>query len=142
MTLPWEAASIPAPTAPPAIPAESMTPDPPAPPLTAVATDRVTGNKVDISPALREAIQQSVDAMVAQHPLAGAVTRSVASRDFSDRSLMRGSALDASVAIVASVSTIISPDSRFTAVAWLVAAVLASKTLISAALNRVIPETA
>lgn len=137
MTLPWETVTTAAPVS---MPAEAMTPDVDSLPVT--ATNRVTGERVnfDISPMLREAIQSTIDAAVAQNPVMVAAGRAVAGRERPDRTLMQSSILDVLVAIVAALFTVVSPESPVTGVLWVVAAAMAGKTLIEAALSRVLPE--
>ena len=155
MTLPWETAPPPAPkpapvvapppkpTPPPALPAEAMQPDmppPPAPaPIPVVATNTATGQKLhlEISETLEATIQQRIDDAVAAHPVLGAATKAaITETTFGDRILMHGSAIDLVVAVVAALSTIVSPNNWFTAAAWVVAGVLAAKTLLHWAVNR------
>jgi hypothetical protein len=157
MTLPWETAPPPPapkpapvvappppkPTPPPALPAEAMQPDmppPPAPaPIPVVATNTATGQKLhlEISEPLEAAIQQRIDDAVAAHPVLGAATKAaITETTFGDRILMHGSAIDLTVAVVAALSTIVSPNNWFTAAAWVVAGVLAAKTLLHWAVNR------
>lgn len=141
MTLPWEAAASPS-VAGSRSPAEAMQPDVP---LTAVATNTATGLQVgiDIGPQLRAAVQKAVDDAVAAHPIIGASVQKVAvNHDRADRTLMQSSVFDLTVAVVAGLVTFVSPDSHASGVLWLAAAVLASRTLIQAAIHRVIPEAA
>ena len=140
MTLPWE---------PSVSSAEAMTPDTLAPaiapaPLPAVATNSVTGQRiaVDLAPQLQAALQAALDEMVAQHPVIAGLARRRASRGHSDRTVAQSSIIDLVVALVAGLVTIVSPESQAVGVLWLAAAVLASRTLIQAALVRFIPEGA
>ena len=128
--MPWDSPQPSGVPLPASMPAESMSPD-----IAVVATNATTGQRVDVSPALREAIQTSVNDLVATHPVVVKAARAVAGRDFSDRTMMGGSVIDITVATVAALSTIISPNSTFTTAAWAVAAVLAAKTLITAVVN-------
>ncbi len=143
MTLPWEQP----------LPAEAMTPDtvapataiaPPPPPIPAVATNPATGQRiaVNMAPQLQAALQAALDEMVAQHPVIAALSRRRASRGHSDRTVAQSSIIDLAVAIVAALVTIISPESQAVGVLWLATAVLASRTLIQAALVRFVPEGA
>jgi hypothetical protein len=135
MTLPWENTPVPAPS-----PAEVMVPDIAAPtPTTVVATNTSTGQKVpvDISKPLQDAINEALNNAVAQHPVLGAATRAaITETTFGDRILMHGSAIDLTVAVVAAMSTFVSPGGWFAAAAWVVAGVMAAKTLIHWAVSR------
>lgn len=140
MTLPWE---------PSVSSAEAMTPDTLAPtaaptPLPAVATNTATGQQVavDFAPQLQVAVNAAIEAAVAQHPAIAALYRRRASRGHSDRTIAESSVIDVVVAIVAALVTIVSPDSQAVGVLWLATAVLASRTLIQAALVRFVPEGA
>lgn len=140
MTLPWE---------PSVSAADAMTPDALAPatappPLPAVATNTVTGQRigVDFAPQLQAAINAAIDAAVAQHPAIAALSRRMASRGRSDRTVAESSVIDVVVAIVAALVTIVSPDSPAVGTLWLAVAVLASRTMIQAALIRFAPEGA
>jgi hypothetical protein len=133
----------PQPTPPPALPAEAMQPDMPPPPTPApmpvVATNTATGQRIhlEISEPLEAAIHQRIDAAVAAHPVLGAATKAaVTETTFGDRILMHSSAIDLVVAVVAALSTIVTPGGWFTAAAWVVAGVLAAKTLLHWAVNR------
>jgi len=57
-----------------------------------------------------------------------------------DRTLMQSSMFDITVAAVAALFTVINPDSPTTGVLWLAAAVLASRTMIQAAVHHLVPE--
>jgi hypothetical protein len=59
-----------------------------------------------------------------------------------DRTIMQSSVIDVTVAAVAALFTIIAPGSPTTEVLWLAAAVLASRTMIQAAIHRLVPEAA
>lgn len=129
MTLPWDATVDSGAHGEPWT-AEQMQPDSPIP---AVATNYETGQqvRVDIGPPLKAAIQQAINDAVGQHPVAEAVARKILQeRPLREVVLLHGAAIDITVAIVAALSTIVSPTSTFTAAAWVVAAVLAVKTLI------------
>lgn len=129
MTLPWEAV--------PPSPADALTPDIPGVPVTAVNT--ATGQRipVDIGSPLQEAIQQALNDAVAAHPVLGAATKAALTETtFGDRILMHGSAIDLTVAVVAATSTFVSPNGWFAAAAWVVAGVMAAKTLIHWAVSR------
>ena len=140
-TLPWES---------PVSTAEAMQPDTPIPavtptPLPAVATNRATGQQIalDFAPQLQVAIDSAISSAVAAHPvLCTAVRAAVRDRERSDRSIMQNSLIDVLVAVLAALFTIISPESQAVGVLWLAAAVLASRTLIQAALVRFAPEGA
>ena len=136
MTIPWES---PADTGANGVPwtAEQMQPDTYTP---AVATNTATGVQVaiDIGPQLRAAVQKAVDEAVAGHPLLGPVVRHHRERD--DLTLMQSSILDVTVATVAALVTFVSPESDASGMLWLAAAVLASRTLIQAAIQRLLPE--
>ena len=146
MTLPWDAPDAGANGVPWS--AEQMQPDSPIPaaapePITAVATNTVTGQQivVDLAPRLSTAIDTAITAAVAAHPvLSTAVKTVVRDRERADRSVMQNSVLDVVVAIVAALFTIVSPQSPVTGVLWIAAAVLASKTLIQLAGARLVPE--
>lgn len=151
MSMPWDAAPPPppAPTPPPPPPtvltAEQMQPDTPipavvAPPVPAIATNTVTGQRVavDIGGSLRVAIDQAIAEAVNAHPVLGsAVTTVVRDRERTDRTVMQSSLIDVTVAVVAALVTIVSPDSSASGVLWLTAAVLASRTMLTAAIDRV-----
>lgn len=152
MSMPWDAAPPPPPApAPPPPPlavltAEQMQPDTPTPavvppPVPAIATNTVTGQRVavDIGGPLRAAIDQAIAEAVTAHPVLGsAVTAVVRDRERADRTLMQSSLIDVVVAVLAALVTVVSPDSRAVGVLWLAAAVLASRTMIQAALNRMV----
>ena len=135
MTLPW---------------AESMQPDTPVPaaapePIPVVATNTLTGQQigVDIAGPLRAAIDQAIkDAVVANPILGRAVKAVVRNSERADLTLMQSSVFDITVAAVAALFTILSPDSPTTGVLWLAAAVLASRTMVQAAVHRLVPEAA
>ena len=135
MTLPWETSASGVPS-----PAEGMTHDIAVPtPTTVVATNTSTGQRVpvDIGAPLQSAIQQAITDAVSEHPVLGAAVRAaVTETTFGDRILMHGSAIDFTVSVVAALSTIVSPGGWFTAAAWVVAGVMAAKTLIHAAVTR------
>lgn len=138
MTIPWESPSV----AGSRSPAEAMQPDVP---LTAVATNTTTGLQVgiDIGPQLRAAVQKAVDDAVAAHPIIGATAHKVlGNHERADRTLMQSSLIDLTVALVAGLVTFVSPESDASGVLWLAAAVLASRTMIQAAIHRLIPEAA
>ena len=135
MTLPWETAGS-------RPPAETMQPDIP---VQAVATNTATGVQVgiDIGPQLRAAVQKAVDDAVAAHPIIGATAQKVlGNRERADRTLMQSSIIDITVAVGAALVTFVSPDSDLSGVLWLAAAVLASRTLLQAAIHKVLPEAA
>jgi hypothetical protein len=128
MTLPWEVAAPPS-------PANAMTHDIPVP----VVAVSPTGQRVpvDIGAPLQEAIQQALNDAVAAHPVLGAATKAALTETtFGDRILMHGSAIDLTVAVVAATSTFVSPGGWFAAAAWVVAGVMAAKTLIHWAVSR------
>lgn len=135
MTLPWESAAPP-PATPPS-PAEVMRPDVEVP---VVATNTVTGQRVpvDIGAPLQAAIEAALTDAVSRHPLLGALGTST----FGDRVLMHGSAIDLTVAVVAATSTFVSPNGWFAAAAWVVAGVMAAKTLLHWAVTRTTGEMA
>ena len=138
MTIPWESPSV----AGVPLTAEQMQPDTYIP---AVATNTATGLQVavDIGPQLRAAVQKAVDDAVAAHPIIGATVQKVlGNRERADRTLMQSSMIDVTVAVVASLVTFVSPESDASGMLWLAAAVLASRTLIQAAIQRLIPEAA
>ena len=140
MTIPWES---PADTG-AGVPwtAEQMQPDTYTP---AVATNTATGVQVaiDIGPQLRAAVQKAVNDAVAAHPIIGAsVQKVVVNHERADRTLMQSSLIDLTVAVVAGLVTFVSPESDASGVLWLAAAVLASRTMIQAAIHRLIPEAA
>lgn len=123
--------------------AQAMTPDIPAVPV--VATNTVTGQRiqVNITEPLQAAIQDAINTAVNQHPVLGAATRAALTETtFGDRILMHGSAIDFAVAVVAALSTFVSPNGWFAAAAWVVAGVMAAKTLIHAAVTRTTRGTA
>jgi hypothetical protein len=124
MTLPWEVTTAPVPS-----PAEVMAPDIPAPKPVSVA--------VTLSDPLQAAIDDAVENAVNQHPVLSAATRAaVTATGFGDKILMHGSAIDLAVATVAAASTFVSPNGWFAAAAWVVAGVMALKTLIHAVVSR------
>jgi hypothetical protein len=129
MTLPWEAS-----------PADTMAHDIPAPPgVPVTAVNTATGQRVpvDIGAPLQEAIQQALNDAVAAHPVLGAATKAALTETtLGDRILMHGSAIDLTVAVVAATSTFVSPGGWFAAAAWVVAGVMAAKTLIHWAVSR------
>jgi hypothetical protein len=114
-----------------------MQPDTPTPgvaePIPTVATSpegvRVG---VDIGPPLQAAINKAIDDVVAKHPAVGAVRTVMRDKVFTDRALLQGASIDLVAASVATVSTFLSPDGRFTAAAWVITGALAAKTLLSA----------
>jgi hypothetical protein len=114
------------------------------PPIPAVATNTATGQQVgvDFAPALQAALQAALDDMVAQHPVVAALSRRRASRGHSDRTVLESSIIDVVVAVVAALVTIVSPDAPAVGVLWLATAVLASRTMIQAALTRFVPQGA
>ena len=132
--MPWDAAQ--------------MQPDTPIPaaapePVPAVATNTVTGQQigVDIAGPLRAAIDQAIRDAVAANPILGrAVMTTVRDSERADRTLMQSSVIDVTVAAVAALFTLIAPDSPTTGVLWLAAAVLASRTMVQAAIHRLVPE--
>lgn len=133
MTLPWEACPPP--------PAEAMAHDLTAPPLgvPGTAVNTATGQRVavDIGAPLQAAIEQALNDAVAAHPVLGAATKAALTETtFGDRILMHGSAIDVAVAVVAATSTFVSPNGWFAAAAWVVAGVMAAKTLIHWAVSR------
>jgi hypothetical protein len=123
-----------------------MQPDTPIPavvpaPVPAVATNTATGQRVavEIGGPLRAAIDQAITEAVSAHPVLGtAVTAVVRDRERADRTLMQSSLIDVVVAIVAALVTVVSPDSELVGVLWLAAAVLASRTMLTAAIDRVV----
>jgi hypothetical protein len=133
VTLPW---------------AESMQPDTPVPvaapePIPVVATNIVTTQQigVDIAAPLRTAIDQAITDAVTAHPVLGrAVQTVVRDSERADRTLMQSSMFDITVGAVAALFTVINPDSPTTGVLWLAAAVLASRTMIQAAVHHLVPE--
>jgi hypothetical protein len=132
--MPWDAAQ--------------MQPDTPIPaavpePVPAVATNTVTGEQigVDIAAPLRAAIDQAIKDAVTANPILGrAVKTVVRDSERADRTIMQSSVIDVTVAAVAALFTVIAPDSPTTGVLWLAAAVLASRTMIQAAIHRLVPE--
>jgi len=126
--------------------AEQMQPDTPIPavvppPVSATATNTATGQQVavEIGGPLRAAIDAAITDAVSAHPVLGtAVTAVVRDRERADRTLMQSSLIDVVVAIVAALVTIVSPDSPAVGVLWLAAAVLASRTMLTAAIDRVV----
>jgi hypothetical protein len=130
MTLPWENTPVPV-----SSPAEVMTPDISVP----VVAVSPTGQRVpvDIGAPLQAAINDAITNAVAQHPVLGAAAKAaITETTFGDRILMHGSAIDFTVAVVAAMSTFVSPNGWFAAAAWVVAGVMAAKTLIHAAVTR------
>lgn len=129
--MPWEV-----------MPAEQMQPDPMPDPMPVVATNRATGQKiaVDFGPRLHAAIDQAITDAVAAHPVLGPVVRHHSER--ADRTIMQSSVIDVTVAAVAAVFTVMAPDSPTTGALWLAAAVLASRTMLQAAVHRLVPEAA
>ena len=130
--------------------AEQMQPDTPIPaaapePIPVVATNTETGQQigVDISGPLRAAIDQAIKEAVVANPILGRAVKTVV-RDVerADRTIMQSSVIDVTVAAVAALFTIIAPGSPTTEVLWLAAAVLASRTMIQAAIHRLVPEAA
>jgi hypothetical protein len=127
-----------------------MQPDTPVPaaapePIPVVATNTLTGQQigVDIAGPLRAAIDQAIkDAVVANPILGRAVKAVVRNSERADLTLMQSSVFDITVAAVAALFTILSPDSPTTGVLWLAAAVLASRTMVQAAVHRLVPEAA
>jgi hypothetical protein len=121
-----------------------MQPDTPVPAaIPAVATNTVTGQQigVDISGPLRAAIDQAIEDAVTANPVLGrAVKTVVRDSERADWTIMQSSVIDVTVAAMAALFTIISPDSPTTGVLWLAAAVLASRTMIQAAIHRLVPE--
>ena len=150
MAMPWDAAPppppAPAPTPPPPLTAEQMQPDTPIPavvppPVAATATNTATGQRVavEIGGPLRAAIDQAITDAVSAHPVLGtAVTAVVRDRERADRTIMQSSLIDVVVAVVAALVTIVSPDSQAVGVLWLAAAVLASRTMLTAAIDRMV----
>jgi hypothetical protein len=127
MSMPWDTFT-----------AQDMQPDSPIPAV-ATNTDGVRVG-VDIGPPLRTAIDQAIKDAVTEHPVLGrAVKTVVRDSDRADRTLMQSSVLDLTVATVAALFTVISPDSPTTGVLWLTAAVLASRTMVQAAVHRLVP---
>lgn len=130
--------------------AEQMQPDTAVPaaypkPVPVVATNTTTQQRVavDIGGPLRAAIDQAIkDAVVANPILSRAVTTVVRNGERDDRTVMQSSIVDVTVAVVAGLFTIMAPDSPTTDVLWLAAAVLASRTLLQAAIHRLVPEAA
>lgn len=119
--------------------AEQMQPDP----IPVVATNPATGQQigVDISGPLRAAIDQAIQEAVTANPvLARAVTTVVRDSERADRTIMQSSVIDVTVAAVAALFTVIAPASPTTGVLWLAAAVLASRTMVQAAVHRLVPE--
>jgi hypothetical protein len=113
------------------------------PDIPAVATNTVTGQQVgvDIAGPLRAAIDQAIRDAVAANPILGrAVMTTVRDSERADRTLMQSSVIDVTVAAVAALFTLIAPDSPTTGVLWLAAAVLASRTMVQAAIHRLVPE--
>jgi hypothetical protein len=118
--------------------AEQMQPDIPA-----VATNTATGQQigVEIAGPLRAAIDQAIQDAVAANPVLGrAVKTVVRDSERADRTIMQSSVIDVTVAAVAALFTVIAPDSPTTGVLWLAAAVLASRTMVQAAIHRLVPE--
>jgi hypothetical protein len=127
-----------------------MQPDTPVPaaapePIPVVATNTLTGEQigVDIAAPLRAAIDQAIKDAVTANPILGrAVKTVVRNSERADLTLMQSSVFDITVAAVAALFTILSPDSPTTGVLWLAAAVLASRTMVQAAVHRLVPEAA
>ena len=123
-----------------------MQPDTPVPAaIPVVATNTLTGQQigVDIAAPLRAAIDQAITDAVAANPILGrAVKTVVRDSERADLTLMQSSVFDITVAAVAALFTIVSPDSPTTGVLWLAAAVLASRTMVQAAVHRLVPEAA
>jgi len=148
MSMPWDTVAVPPPP-PAALTAEQMQPDTPIPavvppPVPAVATNTATGQRVavEIGGPLRAAIDQAITEAVTAHPVLGtAVTTVVRDRERADRTLMQSSLIDVVVAVVAALVTVVSPDSELVGVLWLAAAVLASRTMLTAAIDRVVVPT-
>ena len=129
--------------------AENMQPDSPIPavapdPIPVVATNTATGQRVavDIAGPLRVAIEKAITDVVSQHPSVGIVRDVMRDRVFTDRTMLHGASIDLVAATVAALATILNPGSTFAAAAWVVTAVLASKTLIHAAVIRAMREVA
>ena len=130
--------------------AEQMQPDTPVPaaapePIPVVATNTETGQQigVDIAGPLRAAIDQAIKDAVAANPvLSRAVKTVVRDSERADLTIMQSSVIDVTVAAVAALFTVIAPDSPTTGVLWLAAAVLALRTMLQAAIHRLVPEAA
>ena len=124
------------------MPAGTMTPDIPTTGIPVVASNTTTGEQVffDMSEDLRAAVDAAIAARVAGHPAVGAAVGVVRSRERADRTVMQSSLIDVGVALVAALVTIVSPDSDLVGVLWLAAAVLASRTMLTAAIERMVPE--
>ena len=134
--MPWDAAQMQ-----PDSPIPAAAPDP----VPVVATNTLTGEQigVDIAGPLRAAIDQAIkDAVVANPILGRAVKTVVRDSERADLTIMQSSVFDITVAAVAALFTIVSPDSPTTGVLWLAAAVLASRTMVQAAVHRLVPEAA
>ena len=132
--MPWDAAQMQPDTAIPAAAPE---------PIPVVATNTVTGQQigVDISGPLRAAIDQAIQDAVTANPILGrAVKTVVRDSERADWTIMQSSMIDVTVAAVAALFTVIAPDSPTTGVLWLAAAVLASRTMVQAAIHRLVPE--
>ena len=113
------------------------------PDIPAVATNTVTGQQigVEIAGPLRAAIDAAIKDAVAANPVLGrAVKTVVRDSERADRTIMQSSVIDVTVAAVAALFTVIAPDSPTTGVLWLAAAVLASRTMVQAAIHRLVPE--
>ena len=126
------------PDVPPPPPPAPAAPPAPAGEIPVVATNAATGQKVtfDMSDDLRAAVNTAINAHIANHPVIGAVAVKARGRERADRTLMQQSLIDVAVAVIAGLFTIVSPDSSATGVLWVAAAALASKTLLSAAIDR------
>lgn len=134
--MPWDAAQM---------QPDSLIPAAAPDPVPVVATNTLTGEQigVDIAGPLRAAIDQAIkDAVVANPILGRAVKTVVRNSERADLTLMQSSVFDITVAAVAALFTIVSPDSPTTGVLWLAAAVLASRTMVQAAVHRLVPEAA
>ena len=123
-------------------PAQEMQPDTPPPatpaepiPVVATSADGVRVG-VDIGPPLKAAIETAINDVVSAHPTIGVVRQVMLDRVFTDRALLHGASIDFAAASVATLATIVNPDSRFTAVAWVITACLAAKTLVHAGVIR------
>jgi hypothetical protein len=132
--MPWDAQQMQPDTAIPAAAPE---------PIPVVATNTVTGQQigVDISGPLRAAIDQAIKDAVTANPILGrAVKTVVRDSERADWTIMQSSMIDVAFAAVAALFTVIAPDSPTTGVLWLAAAVLASRTMVQAAIHRLVPE--
>ena len=103
-------------------------------PVPVVARNPATGERVrvDVSEDLRQAIRDAINGTVAENKTALTPPVRVA-QEFTERTLLHGAAIDLAVGFAAVLSTFAAPDSALTKALWVITAVLAVKTLLSAA---------